>query len=864
MMTSTPKGGNSNLKYFNKWKNGIHDGHREEKWNTLSGDHFEFPLFHLSIIPSLQRSITVRILRLSLFAVIFLLLLSESSFAQFHISGFVTDKLTGERLIGANVVEAGTSNGTSTDNNGYFSLITKGKSIQISFIGYKISTVHFSSDTLVNVPLEGGLELEEITVKGKQSKQFNISTLTHQEMLNIPSLGGKPDVLKALQLLPGIQSQQEGSSLLNVRGGNPGENLYLIDNVPLIYVNHLGGFMSVFNPDMINKIEVYKGGFPAKYGGKLSSIVAITQREGDKSKLKGSLGIGVTDVSFCIEGPLLKKKASFIVTGRKTLFDYFMLAASGLLDGNDLFVMYGFHDINGKFSFHPNNKNSFYINVYQGDDYLKFWNKDHEITNEKFTLHNSWGNWLASARWNRVVSPRLFFDNTVSCTHYRLNILNSYYSKTTNDTINYKNDYYSSVLDLSLRSDWQYKLMKNWSFDFGAKATYYNHIPNKISQTGQAENSSYERMSANELSFYQNNWFKLFDVIDGDVGARLVNYNSGNFHELVVEPRVLLNVRISSSQTLNFTFQRMTQFSHLVFTSGSIFNNEIWIPADKNIAPSKSTQYSLGWKGSFFDGTFETEANVYYKDMNQLASYKEGYSNLMGDGSWRTKIETGGSGKAKGVELLIKKVKGDWTGFVGYTYSNTTRQYPGFNKGEEYLFDYDRPHSLSINLNRKINEKWSFSASWVFQTGLLYTPVIGRQLTQVPNPSDNEEVEYQEAFIYGERNSARMKNYHRLDLGFTLTTKTHWGRKAIWNFSVYNVYNRHNPAAYYYGYSKDGFVGYNPENYTSLKQYQISYFPIIPTVSYKVFFEADPIRKEKRERMGLKQRITNYFNYKYE
>jgi hypothetical protein len=300
----------------------------------------------------------------------------------------------------------------------------------------------------------------------------------------------------------------------------------------------------------------------------------------------------------------------------------------------------------------------------------------------------------------------------------------------------------------------------------------------------------------------------------------------------------MLNARLSPTQTLNLTWQQVNQYAHLAFTSGSIMNNEIWIPADENIAPSNSTQYSVGWKGQFFDNVIESELNLYYKELNNLATYKEGYNNLMGDGGWRSKIETGGSGTAKGVELLVRKVIGKWTGFMGYTYSNATRQFPGINKGKEYVFDYDRPHSFSINVNRKLNEKWSFNASWVYQTGLPYTSVLGRQLTPTTEVDEEGNPQYVEAFIYGERNSSRMKDYHRLDIGATLTTKTKHGRKAQWNFSVYNVYNRHNPSSYYYATQKDGSMNYDyTGNYKPLNQYQISIFTIIPSVSYKVFFE---------------------------
>jgi hypothetical protein len=792
----------------------------------------------------------------SLLIIVLLFWLNNAN-AQFHVSGFVNDKQTGERLIGATIIENGTTNGTSTDNNGYFSLITRSNSIKVSFIGYKTTETQLLSDTLLHIVLESGELLNEITVKGEQSKRFNISTLSHKEILSIPSLGGKPDVLKALQLLPGIQSQTEGSSLLNVRGGNPGENLYLIDNIPLIYVNHLGGFTSVFNPDMINNIEVYKGGFPARYGGKLSSIIAITQREGDKSGLKGSLGIGVTDISFSLEGPLLKKKASFMVTGRKTMTDALMLLFTGLSSSNNNYVYYGFHDINGKFSWQPNNNNSLYLNFYQGDDYFGNWNKDYREKKEKYSVTNTWGNWMTASRWNRVISPRLFVDNSFSYTRYRLNVASSYQTIPKTDTTGFTNYFRSSVNDFSLRTDWKYKLLKNWDIDFGAKATSLTHTPNEIYQSGLTEQADYEVVNSFETNVYLNNAWQFSRFIDAHLGMRLVNYHSGSFNQVVFEPRVNINANLSVSQSVNFSYQKVNQFAHLLFTQGSIMNNEVWIPANERMLPANSIQYSLGWKGNFFNENFNIEANVYYKMLNQLATYREGYSSLMGDGSWRSKIESGGSGTAKGVELLIKKTKGSLTGFVSYTYSTATRQFSEINKGEEYLFDYDRPHSLSINLNRTLSDKWSVNATWIYQTGLPYTPVIGRQIKPL---IESNGIYLTEGLIYGKRNSARMKDYHRLDLGLTYTTKTPRGNKAVWNFSVYNAYNRHNPMGYFYGYDKDGAMNYNQDNYKPLKQYQTSMFPIIPTLSYKVFFEG---KSERKPKTSLKQKIKNYFNYAY-
>lgn len=756
--------------------------------------------------------------------------------AQLHVAGFVTDSQTGERLIGANVVEQGTSNGQSTDNNGYFSLIINSGKVQVSFIGYQQQSFTVGRDTLLSIALEAGETLDEIVVKGEQAKRFNVSVLSKQDLLSVPSLGGKPDVMKALQLVPGIQAQQEGSSLINVRGGNPGENLYLIDNTPLIYVNHLGGFMSVFNPEMINNTEVFKGGFPAKYGGKLSSVVSITQKEGNRSGFRGSLGVGLTDVSFSVEGPLFNKTASLMVTGRKTLIDPLMILVSGLSGGGDYYVFYGFHDLNGKFTWQPDKKNSVSLNLYLGDDYLKYWTKGGSIQKEKSSLGNTWGNNMASVRWSRVITPRLFADNTFSYTRYRLKVLSQYYSQSDFDTVNFKNEYLSSVDDFSFRSDWQFTLMKNWNIDFGAKYSSYVHVPNQTVISGAEGVELKERIPTNELTGYISNKLSLFKLIDADLGLRMVNYNAKGFSRVGFEPRLSLTAYIFKTQLLNATWQQVSQYAHLVFTSGNIFNSEVWVPADNSILPSASTQYTFGWKGSFANNLFDAELTYYHKEMSQLVDYKEGYSNLMGDGSWRKKLETGGNGASKGIEFLIRKTKGEWTGFLGYTYSKTTRKFPGINKGEEYVYEFDRPHSISFTVSKKLNDVWSFNALWVYQTGLPYTPVLGRQLVPVPDSDGHGGITYEEAFIYGERNSDRMKDYHRLDVGFVKNITTKRGRKAQWNFSVYNLYNRKNPASYYYGYDKDGHMMLNEEKYEPIKKYQISYFPCIPSISYKLFF----------------------------
>lgn len=312
---------------------------------------------------------------------------------------------------------------------------------------------------------------------------------------------------------------------------------------------------------------------------------------------------------------------------------------------------------------------------------------------------------------------------------------------------------------------------------------------------------------------------------------------------------------------------RVSQYSHLVFTTGDIMNNEVWIPANKQIPAAQSDQYTMGWNGSFANNMFSAEVNLYYKKMSNLSTYREGYSSLMGDENWRSKVESGGRGEAIGAEFLLKKNSGNLTGFLSYAVSNTTRKYPNINSGKEFLFEYNRLNVISLSATYKINEKFSFNLTWIYQSGLPYTPAIGRQYTPSLQLDDIGNY-YYETLIYGERNSARMRDYHRLDLGLSYSTLTKIRQnKAIWSFSVYNAYNRRNPVLYYYNSTKTGEI-YNPETWKEFKPislYQLSLFPIIPTLSYKVFFDGNTSKKNGQNgsinKRTIKQKMNKWLYY---
>ncbi len=406
-----------------------------------------------------------------------------------RISGFVKDSASGESLIGANILEAGMLNGTSTDQNGYFSLgVNNNATLQVSFLGYITinRTFGLKKDTLVTFFLVPSTEmLNEVVINAYRQPEFNVSTITYQQMTELPSIGSKPDIIKTLTMMPGINSQSEGSSLMSVRGGDPGQNLYLIDNVPLIYVNHLGGFMSVFNPEIINNVDIYKGGFPARYGGKLSSILDITQKEGDLSHRKGSLGIGLTDISFTSEGPLKWKNTSYILTGRKTVFDVLMGLMSGLSQGNDFVIAYGFHDLNGKVTWKPNTRSTASFNIYQGDDYINYWSKHNDYGKNRVGYF--WGNWLASARYNSIISPKLYMNSSLSYTRYTLRQFNK--AKVTgSDTLNFYSYNKSVYSDISLRSEFKYILNDRWIMNFGLHSSVLKLIPDETYSSSDGTN----------------------------------------------------------------------------------------------------------------------------------------------------------------------------------------------------------------------------------------------------------------------------------------------------------------------------------------------------------------------------------------
>ncbi|MBR7024194.1 MAG: carboxypeptidase-like regulatory domain-containing protein, partial [Bacteroidales bacterium] len=755
---------------------------------------------------------------------------------QIHVFGFVNDAHDGECVIGANVYLQDLSRGVATDQKGYFNLTVElPATFCVSCIGYEEKCIKVDqADKPLQIhlqPLTETLHSVEVKATRIERKTFNTLTLNAKSIDQIPTIGSRPDIIKAAQQLPGIEAATEASSLMIVRGGNPGENLYLLDNVPLIYVNHLGGFMSVFNSEMINTMDIYKGGFPARYGGKLSSIVDLTAKKGDPTRLKGSVSAGLTDLAFAVEGSGGLKNSSFIVTGRKTFTEALLFMASEIskvADAQDYNIIYGFHDINAKYTWAPDAKNSFALNVYEGDDYMRIWkNKKENGEIERNSIGNIWGNLLVSGQWNSAVSSRLFMANTLSFTQYRLKNNMKVDLQNSMDTTNFFIKAASRVSDVSLRSDWKLFVGNSYTLEYGLQSSYLNYRPNHFTSSFSEANLP-DVSSVFDNSLYLDNIMKFGAWFNGSIGLRVNSFLNNGYHHFAWEPRLNLSFNIGQS-ILNLTAMRVTQNAHLMMTPGSIMNNEVWIPADARIKPATSDQASIGWQRSFWQDHVSVEIDAYYKLLRDLATYREGYGTLLGDSDWRSKVEAGGKGKSYGIEMMTRFNFNRLDGYVGYTLSHTTRQFDHINNGKEYVYEYDRPHSVNINVNYQLTERWSLSALWTYQTGLPYTPVIGVQNT--PGITPGGDVYIEQTNIYGVRNSARMRDYHRLDLAAKFKTKTEKGRKAEWTFSIYNVYCRQNPYYYYYGDPKGDPLYWNQFPDDPQQLWQRSFFPIIPSFS---------------------------------
>ena len=756
-----------------------------------------------------------------------------SIFAQnTSISGYVNDQVTGEVLVGANVYLKEWKIGTTTNEYGFYVLSVPANEVvlSVSYIGYNTREVELilSSDTLSNISLERANDLEEVVVTSRQEvfSRTRGLRIPIKKIDKIPALIGEKDLLRALSFFPGIATGAEGNANLYVRGGTPDQNLILLDGIPVYNTTHLGGFVSVFNTDALSNVDVYKGDFPARYGGRLSSVIDITMRDGDKEKFGGSGSIGILSSKLLLEGPLKKNKSSFLVAGRSSYLGLFNLFRKK--ENAENYLDYWLFDINAKVNI-PTKKGKLFLSLYTGNDIgINFFRYGRASGNRVLTRNTeenkvSWGNTTLSTRYVVPVGSKVFAKFLVGFSEYRYNFSNEVISQEflTADTLTEQSSFrnLSRVKDLIFQVNFDHTVGSRHFFKYGFGITRHNFI------TGSKEGNigSLDKMinRSNEGYVYLEDDIQFSNKWSTNLGIRWSALTIKDKIYAQLEPRVSINFRPNDLLSFKSSFAKSQQYLHLLVSDGFGFPNDIWVPATDNVSPQSARQFSLGGDFSFYkDYKFSLE--TYYKQMFNLIDYKTGVEDINGQlNDWESLIEQDGKGTAYGLEMLFSKEKGRLNGFIAYTLAWNNRQFENLNQGKEYPFTYDRRHDFSIVLQYELSPKWKFSTNWVFQTGTAATLPVG----VLPLPGGDRGTE-----IFGTRNNGRLPNYHRMDVGFENHRITKRNRTLIWRFSVYNAYNRKNPS---YLLAQDNPVLDDNDQflYTIYTIEQVSLFSLIPAVS---------------------------------
>ena len=780
---------------------------------------------------------------------LFLFLTNASQAQKFTISGYIKDASSGESLIGANVWEQSSESGSSANTYGFYSLTLPADSVMLiaSYVGYSPHIVRFQlqQDTVINIELQNNALLEEIVISAEEADKIQEVTrmssisVPLEQIKNLPALLGEVDVLKTLQLLPGVQSGNEGTSGLYVRGGGPDQNLILLDGVPVYNASHLFGFFSVFNADAIKHVELIKGGFPARYGGRLSSVIDISMKEGNMKEFHGEGSIGLVASKLTLEGPIVNDKTSFIVSGRRTYIDLLARPIIRAQTEGDETVGYYFYDLNAKLNHRFSDRDRLYLSAYLGEDrfYTRYkYGYENELgvslDNEAEASLN-WGNLTSALRWNHTYSPKLFSNLTLTYSRYRFNIFQEY----RNEDYDYEEEeiivdqglsrYLSGIEDLGAKIDYDFIPSPRHYVRFGASAIHHTFRPGALNvQFDDSFNETVldtllgsQETQAVELYSYIEDDFELGDRLKVNAGLHLSAFLVNDENYVSLQPRIAARYLLNDELSVKASYVQMAQFIHLLTNSGIGLPTDLWVPATDLIRPQRAYQLALGLAKSW-KGQYEVSLEGYYKEMYNLIEYKEGASFIDVNQDWQTKVAVG-DGTSYGAELLVQKKKGRTTGWLGYTLSWTNRQFEELNFGRRFPYKYDRRHDLGIAVVHEWKENIDLSASWVYGTGnAISLP------SAVYRSAESGSFFQENVYYYGERNSYRMRAFHRLDASISFKKEKRWGERT-WVLGVYNAYSRRNP---FYIYLYEGF----DQEASSFRQ--VSLFPIIPSFSYRFKF----------------------------
>ncbi|MBX2926144.1 MAG: TonB-dependent receptor [Chitinophagaceae bacterium] len=762
------------------------------------------------------------------------MLFFTTAYAQdkFTVSGTVKSKRTGETVIGASVRSGST--GALSNEYGFFSITLSAGShlLDVSAVGLSPYTkeIVLDKDIVLNISLEDESKtLDSITIvassksRSLSSPQMGIERLTTKEIKNIPVLLGERDVLKTVQLLPGIKSAGDGNSGFFVRGGAADQNLILLDEATVYNASHLLGFFSTFNSDAIKDVTVYKGGMPAQYGGRLSSVLDIKMNDGNNQDYSVSGGIGLISAKLNVEGPIQKDKSSFLITGRRTYADMFLkLSNDSTLNRNTLY----FYDLNAKLNYNFGNKDRLFVSGYFGKDVLK--------AGDTFGL--DWGNATGTVRWNHIFSNKLFSNTSFIISNYNYNI--SIRSGANDFNI------FSQIRDWNLKQEFQWYLTPRNNLRFGFNSVYHIIRPGEV-RPGNDQSSInlalLQRRYSWENGIYATNTWKASDKVNVTYGLRLttfsvlgegdffevdgegkvtdtMSYRKGAFVKTYInpEPRLAVSYQLNGTSSVKASYVRNVQNLHLLSNSTTASPTDKWVASTNIIKPEISDQVAIGYYKNLWDNNYELTAEAYYKDMQNQVDYRDGADVFINSDAIESQLLFG-KGRAYGLEWQFKKKSGKLTGWLSYTLSKTEKQINGINNNRWYNARQDRTHDLALVVSYQLSKKWSVSGNWIYYTG-----------NAVTFPAGKYRVDDQVVFYYTERNGYRMPSYHRLDLGATWTLKQRKRFSSELTFSLYNAYGREN--AYTISFRE------SEEDPNKTEAVRLALFKFIPSVSYNFKF----------------------------
>ena len=781
----------------------------------------------------------------------------------YTISGYIKDGETGERLIAANIFDPKSQKGLASNEYGFFSItLPQGEQhLDFSFLGYatKSKKINLKKNTDLAINLKPSLTLKEVVVtsKGVNQDAFAIANQANNvpitEMSNLPALGGETDILRTISLLPGVQTGTGGFGGVNIRGGSADQNLILLDGVPVYNATHLGGLFSIFNSSAIKSAKLYKGNFPARFGGRLSSVLDVRTKEGNQRKLAGEASLGLIAWSGTIEGPIVKDKSSFFFSVRRSIFDVFLRPISRKVKerkGDTGTTGHTFLDLNGKVNFYLGKKDQLFLSVYHGND--NFSDSNQSIIDGldfRTIAHRQdldWGNTIGVLRWNHLFSDRLFANTTLNFSKFWFKSEELYdeqiipsgqaEAELVQDNLFY-NLYNSSIEDKSAKIDFDFIPSTKYNAKFGVEFINHTFRPGAFTLDGNSIVGVNERnavdsliainntVNSQEYAAYLENTISFSPKLKGNLGIRstLIDVQSTQYFSL--QPRFSLKYQASNTTLWTIAVSKMMQNLHLLTSTGIGLPTDLWVPATAKVRPQLAWQGSIGFQKVWSnDWIFNVE--TYYKTMKHLIAYQEGSSYLVESivldaSNWENKV-TEGKGRNYGIELSLKKTLGLLKGWASYTYAKTTRQFEEVNFGNSFDFKFDRPHSFKIAATYQLNERMNVSANWTIESGIPTTLPTGEYTFSSSNLFSPVSV-----LNVGEKNSFRLPSNHHLGIGVNFDL-TKGKLKQMLKFGIYNVYNRKNPLYYRLRDKNDG---------SGEREFvRVTLLPFTPSFNYTVRF----------------------------